>query len=461
MHSPNSSNYGRGPADRTGTKSPTNTVRSSVISTRNMTDTVDRTAATTRTERTATVVRKLRSVKLRRLDGPDAGATQTFTVPRITVGRSRACHMLLTDPSVSALHFELRIRGERVELRDLDSTNGTHIGDRRVYHVELHAGDCFTAGDVGFELLEAGEIEIPVSADDRFEEMWGDSPMIREVFAQLDGLAGATMDVLIAGETGTGKEVAARSLHQRSGRTGKFVLYDCASLAPHALEQAFEEAHGGTLLLDELSELPTEQQPRLLRMLDRREVRRGTETRGRPIDVRIVASTRADLPKHVVAQRFREDLYFRVAQAIVELPPLRERGDDVELLAAHFVAEQASLQDSRPLDLAEDARHALREYRWPGNVRELRNVVQRAVHLARGPRIRAADLALSDHGDLMGLEELLALPYREAHTQLDRYYLRRIMTETRGNITRAAQRLGTSRRSLRERLKRLNLYSAE
>ncbi|MEX1363844.1 MAG: sigma 54-interacting transcriptional regulator [Nannocystaceae bacterium] len=427
-----------------------------------MTNTVDRTAATTRTERTATVVRKLRSLELRRLDGPNAGVTQTFTVPRITVGRSRACHIFVPDPSVSALHFELRIRGEYVELIDLDSTNGTYLDDRRVFRIELRPGDRFSAGDIGFQLLEAREVEVPISADDRFEEMWGDSPTIREVFAQLDALAATTIDVLIAGETGTGKEVAARSLHLRSGRTGAFVVHDCASLGPQTLESAFEEADGGTLLLDELSELPTELQPRLLRLLDRRQVvSHGAQGRPRTVDVRVLASTRADLPKHVASQRFREDLYFRVAQAVVELPPLRERGDDVELLAAHFVAEQSSLQDDRPLELGDDARLALREYRWPGNVRELRNVIQRAVHLARGPRIRAADLALNDHGELMGLEELLALPYREAHNQLDRYYLRRIMTETRGNITRAAQRLSTSRRALRERLKRLNLYASE
>ncbi len=424
-----------------------------------MTDMVDRTAATTRTDRKATVIRKLRSLKILRLDGPDAGSAQTFTVPRITVGRSRACHMIVADPSVSALHFELRIRGETVELRDLQSTNGTHLGERRVFHIELHRGDRFTAGDVGFELLEAAEVEVPVSADDRFEELWGSSPVIREVFAQLDALASATMNVLLTGETGTGKEVAARSLHQRSKRAGALVVLDCANLAPHALEAGFDDA-GGTVLLDELSELPLDQQPRLLRMLDRRGARRG-DGHALPSDVRVVASTRADLPKLVATQRFREDLYFRIAQAVVELPPLRERGEDIELLAAHFVAEQAGLGGGHPLDLADDARVALREHRWPGNVRELRNVIQRAVHVARGPRIRAADLALRDYGNSMGLEELLALPYREAHMALDRYYLRRIMAETRGNITRAAERLGTSRRALRERLKRLDLYSPD
>lgn len=426
-----------------------------------MTNTVDRTAATTRTERVATVVRKLRSVKLRRLDGPSAGTVQTFTVPRITVGRSRACHLLITDPSVSALHFELRVRDDHVELRDLDSRNGTRLGPRRVYHVELHPGDRFSAGEVSFELLTAGEVEVPVSADDRFEGLLGDSALIREVFAQLDGLAATPIELLIIGETGTGKEVAARSLHLRSGRSGPFVVHDCASQGPLALEHAFEHADRGTLLLDELAELPVEQQPRLLRLLDRREIRGPGQAPARPVNVRVVASTRADLPKRVAAGHLREDLYFRIAQATVELPPLRERGTDVELLAAHFVAELAAVDGGRELELAEDARHALVEYRWPGNVRELRNVIQRAVHLTRGPRIRAADLALSDYGDLMGLEELLALPYREAQDQLDRYYLRRIMSETRGNITRAARRLGTSRRSLRERLKRLNLYSAE
>ncbi|MCX4247568.1 sigma 54-interacting transcriptional regulator [Paraliomyxa miuraensis] len=446
-----------------------------------MTDTVDRTAATTRTDRTATVVRRLRSLKLRRTDGPAPGAPQTFTLPRVTVGRSKACHVIVPHASVSALHFELRVRGEHVELRDLDSTNGLHLDGRRIFHVELYPGDCFSAGEVTFELLEAGEVEVPVSADDRFEEMWGDSPVIREVFAQLDGLAATTIDVLIAGETGTGKEVAARSLHLRSGRTGPFATVDCASLTAPALDHAFEDANGGTLMLDDLAELPIELQPRLLRLLDRRGTRRelgrepgrelGREPGREPsrellgqrraLDVRIVAATRTDLPQLVATKRFREDLYFRVAQALVELPPLRERGDDVELLAAQFLAEQASLTDGRELELGDDARQALREHRWPGNIRELRNVIQRAVHLAHGSRLHAHDLALRDQGGLMGTEELLALPYREAHDQLDRYYLRRIMIETRGNITHAALRLGTSRRSLRERLKRLDLYTGE
>jgi DNA-binding NtrC family response regulator len=428
-----------------------------------MTNKVERTAATTRTERTATIVRKLRSLKLRRVDGPAPGTPQTFTVPRITMGRSRACHVMVAHPSVSALHCELRIRGAQVEIRDLESTNGTHLDGRRIYRVELHPGDCFTLGEVAFELMEAGEVEVPVSADDRFEEMWGDSPVTREVFAQLDALADTTIDVLIAGETGTGKEVAARSLHLRSGRRGAFVIHDCATQAPGALETAFADANRGTLLLDELSELPMELQPKLLRLLDRREGGRDArrEHGQGPLDVRVVASTRTDLPKLVATHRFREDLYFRVAQAVVELPPLRERGDDVELLAAQFLAEQASLTGDPPLELSDDARLALREYRWQGNVRELRNVIQRATHLARGPRIHAADLALRDQADAMGIEELLALPYREAHTLLDRFYLRRIMAETRGNITHAALRLGTSRRALRERLKRLDLYTSD
>jgi DNA-binding NtrC family response regulator len=434
-----------------------------------MTSKVERTAATTRTERTATIVRKLRTLKLRRVDGSVPGTPQTFTVPRITMGRSRACHVMVAHASVSSLHCELKARGTHVELRDLDSTNGTHLEGRRVYHVELHPGDCFTVGEVMFELMEAGEVEVPVSADDRFEEMWGASPVIREVFAQLEALAGTTIDVLIAGETGTGKEVAARSLHLRSGRKGPFVSHDCASQAPNALETAFEDANGGTLLLDELSELPIEQQPKLLRLLDRREVRRGgrrdpghrRSVDERPVDVRIVASTRTDLPKLVATHRFREDLYFRVAQAVVELPPLRERGDDVELLAAQFLAEQASLTGDPLLELGDDARITLLEHRWPGNVRELRNVIQRSIHLARGPRLHATDLAIRDQADAMGIEELLALPYREAHTLLDRFYLRRIMAETRGNITHAAIRLGTSRRALRERLKKLGLYSAD
>lgn len=407
------------------------------------------------------VIRKLRSLKLRRVDGPTVGELQTFTVPNIKAGRSRACHLIVPHPSVSALHLELTVRGGRVELRDLESTNGTWLGDRRIFHVELRPGDRFAAGEVTFELLEAGEMAVPVSADDRFEQMWGDSPAIRETFAQLDALAQGAINVLIAGETGTGKRVAARSLHLRSGRPGPFVMVDCGGLAPTGLEAAFTKADGGTLLLDDLAELPSDRQTRLLRLLDRRAVPTSPSTPGQPVDVRVVAATRTDLPKLVATQRFREDLYFRIAQALVELPPLRERGDDVELLAAHFIAEQARVRDMSPLELTDEARVALHDHRWKGNVRELRNVILRSVQLAQGPQILDSDLALRDPGDLMAVEELLSLPYHEAHSQLDRYYLRRIMAETRGNITHAAERIGTSRRSLRERLKRFKLYSPE
>ncbi len=365
--------------------------------------------------------------------------------------------MVIPHPSMSAMHFELKIRGEQVELRDLDSTNGLHLGSRRVYHVELKVGDIFTAGDAKFELLDAGEVEIPISSDDRFEQMWGDSPVIREVFAQLEGLATSMMDVLLVGETGTGKEIAARSIHLRSGREGPFIVLDCAGISAQSIDSAFEDAEGGTLLLDEIGELSLSLQPRLLRVLNRRQI--PGERGPKAVDVRVVAATHADLPKLVANDRFREDLYFRVAQAVVDLPPLRERGDDVELLAAYFLVEQVSQMGGRVFELSDDARSALRDHRWSGNVRELRNVIQRATHLARSSLIHATDLALRDHRDMMGLEELLTLPYREAHNQLDRYYLRRIMAETRGNITHAARRLKTSRRSLRVRLKRLNLYS--
>lgn len=426
-----------------------------------MTDTVDPTDATRRTGKAATVIRRLRRLKLRRLDGPQPGEPKVFTVPCVRVGRSRACHLTVAHPSVSALHVELKVRGDRVELRDLGSTNGTLLGDRKIFHVELRTGDRFSTGDVTFELMEAGEEEVPVSADDRFEQMWGDSPAIREAFAQLDALARSPINVLITGETGSGKTLAAQSLYLRSDRGGPLVMVDCGSLTPKKLEQAFSEADGGTLLLDELADLPLDRQPRLLRLLDYREVPVRPKGSGRRVDVRVVACTRADLPKLVATQCFREDLYFRVAQAVVELPPLRERGSDVELLAAHFVAEQSERKGVEPLELTDDARTALREHRWQGNVRELRNVIQRSLHLNPGPRIDRDDLALYDRGEMMGMDELLVLPYHEAHSELDRYYLRRVMSETGGNITHAAQRMGTSRRSLRERLKRFKLYSVQ
>ncbi|MDX1643063.1 MAG: sigma 54-interacting transcriptional regulator, partial [Thermoanaerobaculia bacterium] len=220
----------------------------------------------------------------------------------------------------------------------------------------------------------------------------GRDPVLRSALDRAHRLAGSDLPVLVLGETGTGKELVARAVHVRSGRSGRpFLPLNCAALSPSLLlsdlfghvrgaftgadrdrSGLFESARGGTVFLDEIGDLPDEAQGKLLRVLQAGEVRRIGESRSRRVDVRVVAATHRDLGTMVERERFRRDLYFRLGVGTVELPPLRLRGNDVILLAEYFLARAAG---ARRLELGRDARRALRRHTWPGNVRELENVI--------------------------------------------------------------------------------------
>jgi DNA-binding NtrC family response regulator len=307
------------------------------------------------------------------------------------------------------------------------------------------------------------------------------------------------MNVLVGGETGSGKELVARALHDESPRhRGPFVVLDCGAL-PRELAEAtilghrkgsftsaisdragcFEEAHGGTLFLDEIGELPLDLQPKLLRVLDRREVQRIGESTVRKVDVRVVAATHRDLRTMVSQGQFREDLYFRLSVMTVELPPLRERGDDIALLAEKFVTDfsQASARGKDRPALGPAARKALLDHPWPGNVRELRNTMERAVHLAQGGVIEPRDLFLGRQPPKAPvaaaeapaavppdaeLEAALALPFKEGKQAMldafERRYFARLLEAHDHNLSRAAATAGITRYYLRELLKKLGLH---
>jgi len=366
-----------------------------------------------------------------------------------------------------------------IELVDLRSHNGTYLNGRRVMHVTLQTGDELRIGSRILDLIGIEDVEVDVYPGDRFGDAIGHSRIMRELFARLDALAPTAIDVLITGETGTGKEVIARSMHSASQRSGgPFVVLDCGCL-PHTLTEsalfghvrgaftgaardqvgAFEQANGGTIFIDEVGELPLAQQVKLLRVLDRREYSRVGESRMRTADVRVIAATHRDLRKQVEDEMFREDLYYRLARARVEVPPLRRRDEDIEILAKEFIAMFGG-----HLTLDDSARAALREHRWRGNVRELRHVIERAALTAKGTTISREDLLLQEHRDrATKLEEALRLhtSYGAVHDAVDRWLLPKVLDAFEGILTRAADRLKIGRKKLRIRLQRLGLYQLD
>jgi DNA-binding NtrC family response regulator len=317
----------------------------------------------------------------------------------LTVGKAADSDVVLGDPFVSARHLRIEARAGRWHLADLGSTNGTLLGGARVERAELPFGLPLRLGDV--ELV----LEPPAVSDAArpsvFEQMVSRDPGMRRVFELIERVAPSDAAVAILGDTGTGKELVARALHARSPRAaGPFIPVNCSAIAETLIESelfghergafsgaerlrkgAFEEAHGGTIFLDEIGELPVDLQAKLLRTLELGEVKRVGASRPITVDVRVVAATHRDLRAQVRAGRFREDLFYRLCVVPVTVPPLRQRRGDVRLLAETFLASSAPR--GLPLRWSEEALAQLESYDWPGNVRQLRNVVVRAL-LFRG-----------------------------------------------------------------------------
>ena len=311
-------------------------------------------------------------------------------------------------------------------------------------------------------------------------QMLGDSPAIATVRAQIGRLArlsantaGPPPTILILGETGTGKDVAARLLHASgTARERPFVQIDCASLPKDLIEaelfghekSAFTGAQGaraglieaaedGTLFLDEIGELPLDLQAKLLNVIERRRTRRLGSTKEANVGAQFVAGTNRDLPRMIAAGAFRSDLYYRLNVITLTLPPLRERGDDVLLLAGHFAAQTSRRYGLAPIKFSEDALQALARYRWPGNVRELKHQIERALLLSHGSEVSSKDLGLDSLPASDATNPLHGLTLEAAERQLIVEALR----DTRDNVSEAARRLGVSRMTLRYRMEKYAL----
>ena len=425
-------------------------------------------------------VRRPGRVKLRVLDGPTTGQEFRVDRTRVRVGRGPIADVQIDHHSLSGLHFELRLGRKGVELLDLASKNGTVLLGRRVYHSHVHPGDVIVAGDCRIELVETGDVEVEQSIEAREDGLLGVSEPMREVFALLDKIAPRELSVLVVGETGTGKDVVSRALHRRSRRAiGPFEVLDCGAIAQTLAESAlfghrkgaftgadedragvFEQADGGTLLIDEVGELPLPLQAKLLRALESGEIVRVGEVRPRRVDVRVVAATHRDLRRMIDDGRFREDLYFRLARFVIELPSLRERGaEEIGHLARSFLDEIVE-RDGISVELGSGAMVALKRHPWAGNVRELRNAIEQATVVCDGGVIEAEHLSLGGYEPRRSrLEELMRFgSYDQTHDELDKWLLPRILDECGGNLSEAARRLEVGRKKLTMRMERLGLY---
>ena len=414
------------------------------------------------------------------IQGPERGEQVRLHGPPITFGSAPSCDLVLTDKTVSRRHAEALLddHGQTV-VRDLGSTNGSFVQGARFKELEIGHGAEFKLGKTVLKYLPEEEAVEPVATDgEEFGALWGSDAKMRRLFSLLGDVAPTDATVLIEGETGTGKELIAEEIHRHSRRAGgPFVVFDCGAV-PHELIEsalfghvkgsstgaladrrgAFAEAHGGTIFLDEIGELALDLQPSLLRAIDKRAVRRVGANAYERVDVRVLAATNRDLREEVAKRAFREDLYYRLAVIRVHLPPLRERGRDIDLLAERFVAHFAG---DRPLRAGPEELRRLRAYAWPGNVRELRNVIERACVLAKGDSL-ALDDAFS--GGLVGAATpgiRTDLPFKEAKGQLvehfEREYIVDLMKRHRMNLSAAAREAQIDRKHLRELIRKYGL----
>ncbi|GAC1545931.1 MAG: hypothetical protein NVS3B10_09980 [Polyangiales bacterium] len=324
-------------------------------------------------------------------DGPHAATVSQRTL----IGSAARADVVVAHPTVSRLHAELTVRDDGLWIRDLESRNGTHVDGVLVTGARLRdEGSRVELGECALVARRTAQATaVPLWPEDHFGPLLGGSAVMRELFLRLSQYAQTTSTVIVQGETGTGKELVASALHAASSRAAQpFVVVDCGALPEALLESelfghvrgaftgaqhdragAFESAEGGTVFLDEIGELPLAMQPKLLRVLESRAVRRLGEARHRPIDVRFVAATHRDLQSMVSSGAFREDLYFRLSVLPVMVPPLRARPGDLPQLVAHFLPPGKR----RAIDAAQLAE--LASLPWLGNVRELRTFVERAL----------------------------------------------------------------------------------
>jgi DNA-binding NtrC family response regulator len=410
------------------------------------------------------------------------GGEFTIDVDPLVVGRDPGANIVIADPEVSAFHCELRAVAEGILVKDLGSTNGTFLGPVRVREGIVSTRAELNVGRSAITLEPQPKRKVDLGYSDHFGPLVGASPRMRRLFGVLEKVSATQLSVLILGETGTGKELVAKAVHDASEyKAGPFVVVDCGSIPPTLAESilfghekgaftgaterrkgALADAHGGTLFLDELGELPVELQPKLLRALSEKQVKRVGGSAFEPIEVRVLAATRRDLGAEMNAGRFRSDLFFRIAQVKVELPALRDRLADLPMLV-----EDVCRRVGRPQHVQTVLswiEHRMGSHDWPGNVRELVNVASVAATLADEPGAiddvltlardkDAADVprAIGESGTAFGDAK------RSAVSAFERDYFTGLAKRCKGNVSEMARQSGMERHHVRAYLRKYGI----
>jgi len=446
------------------------------------------------TERRSIASLPVRTIHVEVIDGPSAGATSKVARDKVTVGSAEGNDVVLADRYCSRYHLAVEVDPLGFAIVDHGSTNGTYVGNVRVHRAVVPSGSVVRVGSTSLRLREGAGGTVEVHAEDSLAGFRGRTPSARRLMAQVARAATATASVLIVGESGTGKEVLARALHELGPRAGApFEVVDCGALVPALVASelfghergaftgadrqhigAFERARGGTVFLDEIGELPVSVQASLLGALERRRFRRVGGQKDIPVDARVVSATHRDLRAQVNDGSFRLDLYYRLAVVTLEVPPLRERKDDIPLLVEHFLREGGHDGPVSEL-ISPTAMASLATHRWEGNVRELRNMVEAMMAMGELPLLsgdphspsegapsegegppKAADLELSD-----ALSPLLLEPYKRARSLLldafEKRYLATLLDRSGGNVAKAARSAAMDRSHLIELLQKHRL----
>ncbi len=412
----------------------------------------------------------------------------TLAVERLVrIGKAPDNDLVLPDVSVSRYHCELEPSEAGLVVRDLGSTNHTRVGRSKVQTATLEPGATLVVGDV--ELMiepSADRMQVQPSSASEFGRAVGPSLVMRQVFGLLERIAPTDATVLLEGETGTGKDVLASAIHERSQRHDQpFVVVDCGAVSYSLIESeffghergaftgavqaragAFETVGRGTLFLDEIGELPLDVQPKLLRVLETGEFRRVGGNKAQRCEARVIAATKRNLKLEVERGKFREDLYFRLAVVPVTVPPLRQRREDIAALVECFLA-QARERDPRAarLDLSAESMAGLEAHDWPGNVRELRNVLDRAVYMATASsegRLKLLDLPTPSRGSSPGdwhFEEGESYRETRAHyeQEFEQRYVSWLLGKHGGNVSAAARAAKMDRKYLHDLARRHGL----
>ncbi len=434
------------------------------------------------------------------VSGPEQGREIDVGVEPFSIGSSEDSDFKITDPAVSRRHCIISIDSGGYVITDTNSTNGTFVRGVRVMRAYLLHGDEIRIGSTRMIFNPPhGSAEIPLSESSSFGNLLGASLAMRRIFYLAETYAPTDASLMLCGETGTGKEILAEEIHRHSRRASKpFVVIDCSSIAHDVVESelfghvkgaftgavadragSFAMADGGTVFLDEIGELPVDLQPKLLRIIEKREIKPVGGNSFRRVNVRVICATNKNLREEVAAGRFREDLFYRLSVVNIELPPLRNRKEDIPLLASFFAK---TLHGDGALSQISDfdgSMAELQRYDWPGNVRELRNLIDRAFYSIRRPVDLTLCMRLGSgayqgfvrHGlQDDGTESEAALkpdvskPFKEEKNKLicdfEKKYIVALLKRNGGNVSKSAREADIERAYLQRLIRKYGIAAA-